>query len=181
MSKIIAIVGMPGAGKSQAALFFQNKNIPIVRFGDLTEETIREKGLPLTVDNERNTREELRKELGMAAYAIKAYPKIDTLSKIHPVVVLDGLYSWEEYILLKKHFPKLILLYIFAASQVRYSRLSIRKIRPLTRVKAIERDNFEVENLNKGGPIAIADYLIKNESTVGEFHNQLEIFLKAII
>lgn len=173
-------MGMPGAGKSEAAEFFSKKEIPIVRFGDLTDEVVKGKGLPFTPDNERLVREELRKELGMAAYAIKAKPKIEAQLENHTTVVLDGLYSWEEYILLKKCFPNLLLLHIYANPKLRYSRLSKRRIRPLSPEQARKRDVFELENLNKGGPIAIADHLIKNETSVEDLHRQLDDFLKNV-
>lgn len=181
MSKYtIALVGMPGSGKSQAAAFFQTKNIPVIRFGDLTDETIKEKGLPATPENERTIREQLRKESGMAAYAIAAKPKIEKALESNPLVVLDGLYSWEEYTFLKKSLPNLILLHIFASPETRYNRLSTRKIRPLTPEQANQRDVFEIENLNKGGPIAMANYIISNENEIQDLHAKLEEILTKI-
>ena len=181
MSKYtIALVGMPGAGKSQAAAFFQNKNIPVIRFGDLTDETMKEKGLPPTPENERIVREEIRKESGMAAYAIAAKPKIEKALKTNPIIVLDGLYSWEEYTFLKKSLPKLILLQIFASPETRYNRLATRKIRPLTPQQANQRDIFEIENLNKAGPIAMVNYIILNENTLEDLNAKLEEFLTKI-
>src|ERR1700722_273176 len=105
---------MPGAGKSQATEYLQQQGIPFVRFGQLTDETVVNMGLEITPHNERIVRERLRKELGMAAYAIKAKPKIDALLKQHSVIALDGLYSWEEYVFLKRDYPQLVLIHIFA-------------------------------------------------------------------
>ncbi len=161
---ILAFVGMPGAGKSEAAIYLEQKGIPFVRFGDVTDEEVRALGLPLTPDNERMVREKLRKELGMAAYAIKAKPRIQQLVRTHPVVVLDGLYSWEEYVLLKGEFLGLTLVHVYSEPTKRYDRLSHRPMRPVPIEKCRERDIAELENLNKGGPIAIADYLIENNS-----------------
>jgi dephospho-CoA kinase len=176
----IALVGMPGSGKSQAAAFFQNKNIPIIRFGDLTDETMKKKGLPPTPGNERIVREQLRKESGMAAYAIAAMPKIEKALKTNPIVVVDGLYSWEEYTFLKKNLSNLLLLHIFASPEDRYDRLAIRKIRPLNPQEANQRDILEIESLNKAGPIAMANYVIINESTPHNLHKKLEEFLSEI-
>ena len=99
---IIAIVGMPGAGKSISCDFFQKKGYPVLRFGDQTDIGLKEQGLPLTQENEQPYRENLRKELGMAAYAIKIKPRIDKTLETENLVVLDGLYSWEEYLFLKQ-------------------------------------------------------------------------------
>lgn len=172
--KLVALVGMPGSGKSIAADFFRKKHIPVLRFGDQTDIGVREQGLPLTEKNERAYREKIRKELGMAAMAIKIEPRINALKD--SVIVLDGLYSWEEFIYLKEKFPQLMLLCIYATPQIRYARLAERKVRPLNADEAISRDHAEIENLHKGGPIAIADYLIKNEGTEEEFLKELEKF-----
>lgn len=162
--KLIAIVGMPGAGKSIAASFFRDKGLPVLRFGDQTDIGLAELGLSLTEANERKYREDLRRELGMAAMAIKIEPRILSAAKDHSLIVLDGLYSWEEYTYLTKKFSQLHLLCIYAPPEIRYERLARRPVRPLTHDEARSRDIAEIENLNKGGPIAISDYLIINET-----------------
>lgn len=174
--KLIALVGMPGAGKSVAADFFRSRDIPILRFGDQTDIGLKELGLALNEKNERWYREKLRKDLGMAAMAIKIEPRILEAAKPHTSIVLDGLYSWEEYIYLKEKFPDIILFCIYAQPTIRYERLSKRPIRPLTLPEARSRDMAEIENLNKGGPIAIADYLISNNTTIDAFLHDLESF-----
>lgn len=180
--KLIAIVGMPGAGKSIAADFFRGKGLPVLRFGDQTDIGIKEQGLPLIEVNERKYREDLRAELGMAAMAIKIEPRILSAAKDHSVIVLDGLYSWEEYTYLIKKFSQLQLLCVYAKPETRYDRLSKRPVRPLTRREARSRDIAEIENLNKGGPIAIADYLINNESNdPNELEQALKKFYQTIV
>lgn len=172
--KLLAIVGMPGAGKTVAADFFRSKDIPILRFGDQTDISLKELGLERNEKNERFVREKLRKEYGMAAMAVKIEPRILEAAKTHATVVLDGLYSWEEFIYLKKKFPQLKLLCIYASPAIRHERLAVRKVRPLTEEESLSRDFAEIENLNKGGPIAIADYLISNETDEASFTRELE-------
>ena len=179
--KLIAIVGMPGAGKTVAADFFNAKGIPVLRFGDQTDITLKELGLPRNEKNERFIREKLRKDLGMAAMAIKIEPRILEAAKNNSMIVLDGLYSWEEYIYLKDKFPEIQLLCIYAPPTIRYIRLGNREIRPLTIVDAASRDISEIENLNKGGPIAIADYCIVNDGDEAAFQARLESLYKQII
>lgn len=171
--RVFAIVGMAGAGKSEAARFFEDEGYARVRFGDATDEEIVKRGLILNEENERSTREALRKEYGMAAYAILNRPKIDSALESSPVVI-DGLYSWEEYKSLKSYYgKKLAVISILASPQTRYLRLASRKIRPLTEDEAMSRDSAEIENLNKGGPIAMADYNIINEGSLEELGRQI--------
>ena len=172
--KIIAVVGMPGSGKSEAVKVFEENGFSRIRFGDITDEELKKRGLPVNEANEKTIREALRRELGMAAYAILNKPKIDKLAKISRVV-LDGLYSWEEYLALKASYNKeLALLAVYASPATRYFRLKSRLIRPLTAEEAAARDKAEIENLNKGGPIAMADYTVVNDSSIGELRKQTQ-------
>ena len=183
MSKLltlVAIVGMPGSGKSLAADFFRLQGIPVLRFGDQTDIGLEELGKERNEKNERWYREHIRKELGMAAMAIKIEPRIRAMMNDQPLITLDGLYSWEEYVYLKNKFPALMLLCLWSPKHVRYERLSVRFVRPLTREEAQSRDVAEIEQLHKGGPIAMADYIIKNESDQASLHKKLERFLQTI-
>jgi dephospho-CoA kinase len=171
--KVVSIVGMSGSGKSEAARIFKDKGFATVRFGDVTDEVLKEQGLELTEENERPVRETFRKKHGMAAYAILNLPRIDAALKKSDVVV-DGLYSWEEYAYLKTHYGEdFKVVAVWASPETRYARLSRRKVRPLTTVEAESRDHAEIENLNKGGPIAMADFTVINESSVSELKKQV--------
>lgn len=179
--KLIALVGMPGAGKSVAADFFRSKGIPVLRFGDQTDISLKELGLERNEKNERFVREKLRKDLGMAAYAIKIEPRIREAEKQSQVIVLDGLRSWEEYEVLKGKFPQLQLVCIYAQPAIRYDRLSRRPIRPIPKSESRGRDISELVGLNMGGPIAIADYLINNDGNEISFQNELEKAYKKLL
>jgi dephospho-CoA kinase len=134
-----------------------------IRFGELTDEEVRRRGLEVCEVNERMVREALRRRHGMAAYAKLNIPKILKALKQSDVVI-DGLYSWEEYLVLKRKFgDRLSVLAVHSPPSLRYSRLGKRRIRPLTPKQAESRDHAEIENLNKGGPIAMADCSILND------------------
>ena len=166
--KVVSIVGMPGSGKSEVARIFERHGFARVRFGDITDEEVRKRGLELNEENERHIRQQLREEYGMSAYAKLSLPRIDALLKSSDVVV-DGLYSWEEYTLLKSRYgDNFHVVVVWASPKTRYDRLAKRPIRPLTADEAASRDIAEIENSNKGGPIAMADFTITNESSLGD-------------
>jgi dephospho-CoA kinase len=178
--KVVSIVGMVGSGKSEVARLLKEKGFAIVRFGDITDEAVREQRLPLTEENERPIREGIRKEQGMAAYAKLSVPRIDDALKTANVVV-DGLYSWEEYIYLKEYYgDRLTVVAVWASPNTRYERLVSRKMRPLTPPEAAGRDRAEIENLNKGGPIAMADFTIINDSSISNMKKQVERIIASL-
>ena len=164
--KVVSIVGMTGSGKSEVAGVFEKSGFIRIRFGDITDEEIKKRGLELAEKNERYIRELLRQEYGMPAYAKLNLPRIDSARK-HSDVVVDGLYSWEEYTFLKDYYGKdFYVVAVWASPKTRYARLSSRLNRRLTVEEASSRDRAELENINKGGPIAMADFTIINESSL---------------
>ena len=180
MGKIIAIVGMCGSGKSVASDYLVEKGYKKVYFGGVTMEKLKENNMEITPENEKYMREKLREELGMAAYAKILLPRIIEYAEDRDVV-LDGLYSWDEYVVLKEKLgDKLKMIAIIATRSLRYSRLNVRDFRPLTNEEAESRDISEIENLAKGGPIAMADYFILNDSTKENYINSLENILNNI-
>jgi dephospho-CoA kinase len=180
MKKVVAIVGMAGSGKSEAASIFEHKGFVRVRFGDVTDIELKKRGLELNEANERYCRELLRQEFGMAAYAILNQPRIDAALK-NASVVADGLYSWEEYLSFKAYYgDKFCVVAVYSSPPTRYLRLASRPHRPLSTEEASSRDRSEIENLNKGGPIAMADYLIINEGDLDSLQRQAESIIDKI-
>jgi dephospho-CoA kinase len=172
--KVIAVVGMTGSGKSEVARMFGENGFTTVRFGDVTDEELKKRGLPLIEENERPVREAFREQHGMAAYAILNLPRIDAALQTSNVVV-DGLYSWEEYIHLKDYYgDNLKIVAVYSSPKRRYKRLGSRKLRPLTPQEAESRDRAEIENVNKGGPIVMADYTVINEYSYDDLKKQVE-------
>jgi dephospho-CoA kinase len=164
--KIVSIVGMTGAGKSEVSRVFEKSGFTRIRFGDLTDEEMNKRGLKPSEENERLVRELLRKEQGMAAYAKLNLPRIEQALK-NSDVVIDGLYSWEEYTYLKERYGEdLYLVAVWSSPRTRYARLSNRSSRRLSLKEAVSRDRAELEHSNKGGPIAVADFTIVNESSL---------------
>ncbi len=178
--KVVAIVGMAGAGKSEVARVFEKNGFRKVRFGDITEEEIKKRGLEPSEENERYIREQLRKKHGMAAYAKLNLPRIEASLKSSNVVV-DGLYSWEEYTLLKECYGEgFTTVAVWASQATRYGRLGNRAKRPLTVEEAASRDKAEIENTNKGGPIAMADFTIVNEASLEELEREVKRVLSTL-
>lgn len=171
MGKIIAIVGMCGSGKSIASGYLEEIGYKKVYFGGVTMEKLKEEGFEVTPDNEKMMREKLRSELGMGAYAMVLLPRIKELAKENNVV-LDGLYSWDELVILNNEF-KMTTIAVVEDKKLRYERLEKRVVRPFSKSDAIKRDISEIENIAKAGPIAYADYYIFNNSTINDFHNRL--------
>jgi dephospho-CoA kinase len=177
--KIIATVGMCGSGKSVAGERLEALGFAKVYFGGLTIEEVKRRNLEVNEKNERAVREELRRMHGMGAFAVLSLPKIEAFLAEGKRVLIDGLYSLSEYkILTEKYGDGLLVIAVFTRSALRYQRLALRAVRPLTQAEAVSRDYSEIENIEKGGPIALADYTVINDGTKEELLDQLDRILK---
>ena len=176
-NKAVALVGMCGSGKSVLTEFFTQLGWEKVYFGGVTVSQLKKQGLEINEANERAMREGLRKQYGMGVFAFLLLDEI-TEKLQNTNTVLDGLYSWSEYKILREKFGEdLIVLAITTNSSVRYQRLATREFRPLTYEQARSRDISEIENLEKGGPISIADYYIDNNGSVEDLQAQFNEFI----
>lgn len=189
-NKVIALVGMAGAGKTEVAEEFKKIGYDYVRLGQITLDEVKRRGLEPKEENERPIREQFRKEHGMAAFAILNFPKIDERLKNSNVIV-DGLYSWDEYKeFIKKYNGDFKVIAVYASPETRYSRLENRAakhgddpkmvFRSFSREEAKARDYAEIENSDKGGPIAMADFTVVNEGALEELEEKTKNIISKI-
>jgi len=190
-NKLICLVGMCGAGKSEVADYLMSRRkFGFIRFGQVTLDKVKELGKKPSEELERKIREDLRDKYGMAAFAILNIPKFDELLGESDVIG-DGLYSWEEYLVLKeKYGDNLIIIATYASPKIRYQRLEGRaekhgsdkdlRFRSFTKEEAAKRDRAEIENLHKAGPIAMSDYTLINNKKLSDLHKQIDEILEEI-
>lgn len=180
--KIVAFVGLTGSGKSAAVDYVVEKGYPKIYFGGIIYSAMDEAGIAITPESQQIFREEIREREGKD-FVVKRVIKQarDLLEAGQHRIVLDGLYTWTEYKVLKHEFPgELTVIAVVAPKKLRHHRLAIRPERPFTNVEADKRDWTEIENIEKGGPIAIADYYIMNDADIEHLDNQVDEILNEI-
>lgn len=184
MSKplILTFIGMPGAGKSSCVDYTLEHypNVPpVLYFGGITVDEVVRRGLEVNEENERTIREDIRAKEGKASHAKRISAKIDDyIAQGHDRIVVDGLYSWSEYKFFKeKYGDAAVIVAIAAPRQLRHERLRNRPVRPLSEEAVSSREVAEIENLEKGGPIANADYTLINNKTPEFLYEQLDELL----
>ena len=182
--KILAIVGMSGSGKSVAVDHLTSKGYPKVYFGGMIYKEMEKRGIERTEDgeSEKKFREEIREKEGKDWVVRQVIAETNDLIQAgQKRIVLDGVYSWTEYKTLKHEFPtSLTFIAVVADKKIRYERAANRPDRAFDAKAIRERDRSEIENLEKGGPIAAADYYVLNNGTTEELRLRLDSILKEI-
>ena len=175
-AKIIALVGLAGSGKSSAVEYLTKKGFPKIYFGGVIYKAMDEAGIEPTWDNQQKFREEIRQREGKDFVIKRVIKNIrDLINAGQNKIVLDGLYTWSEYKILKHEFPgQVVVIAIVTPKHLRYQRMTKRPERPMQPREVDQRDWSEIENLEKGGPIAIADYFIINDSDLTQLHQKID-------
>ena len=182
--KILAIVGMSGSGKSVVVDHLTNLGLPKIYFGGMIYKEMEKRGIERTADgeSEKHFREMIRETEGkdwVVRQVIESTKNLIAAGQKR--IVLDGLYTWTEYKILKKEFPgQMTVLAVVVDKSIRYKRVAKRPERPFNAEEIQERDRSEVENLEKGGPIAMADYYLLNNGSVEELEKDVDEVLKKI-
>jgi len=179
--QLLTIVGMAGAGKSTVVDYLtENKKIPKIYFGGIIYKAMEEAGIEITPDSQKVFREEIRAKEGKDFVIKRALEQVRNLIEAgQKTIVLDGLYTWSEYRILRREFPsESSVIAVVAPRKLRHKRLSNRPDRPFTEVEAQTRDYAEIENMEKGGPIANADFYLLNDSSEEKLFEQIEAVLK---
>ena len=182
--KIVAIVGMSGSGKSVAVDYLTAQGVPKVYFGGMIYKEMEKRGIARTEDgeSEKEFREMIRETEGKDWVVRQVIDEVhDLIEAGQRRIVLDGVYSWTEYKTLKHEFPGILtFVAIVVPKKLRYKRVAMRPARPFNAEEIRERDRSEIENLEKGGPIAAADYYVLNDDTVEHMEKKIKEILDEI-
>lgn len=182
--KIIAVVGMSGSGKSVVVDHLTGKGYPKVYFGGMVYKEMEKRGIIRTEDgeSEKQFREMIRQTEGKDWVVRQAIAEAkDLIQAGQKRIILDGVYTWTEYKILKHEFPGLItFIAVVVDKKLRYKRVAVRPERAFDTAAIQERDRSEIENLEKGGPIVASDYYILNNGTVDDLKDRVDEILNEI-
>ncbi|WP_462272985.1 dephospho-CoA kinase [Methanohalophilus sp.] len=172
--KIIAFVGMPASGKSEASKVIRNMGLNVINMGDVIREEVKHRQLNPTDSNTGMVANDLRDKEGMDAVARKCIPKIK--QKDNDVVVIDGVRGIAEVETFKNEFGnKFSLIAINSPIENRFKR--VRKRCRSDDMQKIEDLKIRDEREMKWGmsqAMETADITIENTASLKEFRKQVK-------
>ena len=162
---IVALTGMPGAGKTTVANYLAQKGIPLLIMGDVVREAAQNDGLEPTSDNLSKLMLRLREKNGPEAIAYLVANKIKNMkheNKEFGVVIVDGVRSMAEIHVLRS-VGNVKLLAIHGSTLTRYSHIRerARSDVPSNIGEFDKRDKVEM-GVGISDAIALADETISN-------------------
>ena len=161
MLRIVAITGMPGAGKSTAAQALVKLGWARVVMGDVIRGETKRRGLDPDAKNTGEVMKLLRREKGESAVADLC---LETIARLKAEkVVVDGIRSMAEVDAFRRK-AEVLLVAVDASPERRFELLKERgrKDDPLSYEMFVDRDRREL-GVGIGKAIALADETVSNQ------------------
>ena len=171
--RIIAFVGMPASGKSEAASVVRDMGIAYINMGDVIREEVKKRGLEPTDSNIGGVATKLREKEGMDAVAKRCVPKINDSSS--DLVVVDGVRGIAEVEFFKEEFGNdFTLVFIDSPIKLRFERILSRgRSDDMSDLNALRiRDEREL-GWGLGKAIEVADIVIENTEELDDFKTKI--------
>lgn len=164
--KVIAVSGMPGAGKGVVADAARQLGLKVLALGDVIREETERRGLEPNPSNMGAVMLQVRADEGPDAVAMRLLPKIEASPTT--TVLVEGVRSLHELDVLRSKF-KVATIAIHASPKTRFQRLLARNRSddPKNPETFNERDIREL-NVGLCQVIALADVLLVNEGSIEE-------------
>lgn len=176
--KILVTTGMPGAGKEEFLKCCESRGAKIVRMGDIVRQKAKEFGLDSSDASVGTLANEERKRYGMDIWAKRTIPYVGG-----DLIAIDGTRGQDEIRAFKHAFgDDLKVIAIHACAKTRFERLVARgrADSPTTRAELDLRDRRELD-WGIGEAIALADYMIVNESSLKDLKKNVDSLLDRIL
>ncbi|AKB16865.1 MULTISPECIES: dephospho-CoA kinase [unclassified Methanosarcina] len=171
--KIIAFVGMPASGKSEASRIAAEMGIPVIIMGDVIRKEVLRRGLEPNDSNTGMVATDLRKCEGMDAVSRRCISQIrETGSEL---VVVDGVRGIAEVECFRQEFGKgFILISIYAPIEIRFSRVQKRgRSDDMNSIEGLRHRDERELGWGMGEAIEASNVEIENNSTLEAFRKDV--------
>ena len=180
---VIGLIGTIGSGKDVIAEHLAKKHgFQVIGMGDVVRAAVKEKGLSLERENLQKVSKEFTNKFGMHYWANKISDFI--IEHGWEKIVINGIRRVPGYEVYKQRFgDKFHFILVEADSRIRFDRLKLRQ-RPgdpkvFNEFTKQERNEIALYETFEEA-VKLADYKLKNESTVNEAFKQIDSILKQI-
>ncbi len=167
--KIIAFVGMPASGKSEASRIAAEMGIPVINMGDVIRKEVSRLGLEPNDSNTGMVATQLRECEGMDAVAIRCISQIKEAGS--DLVVVDGVRGIAEVECFRREFGKgFVLISIYTPIEIRFSRIQKRgRSDDMNNIEGLHHRDERELSWGMGKAIEASNIEIENYSTLKTF------------
>jgi dephospho-CoA kinase len=176
--KILVTTGMPGSGKEEFLKICEARNARVVRMGDIVRAKAREFGLDSSDTSVGTLANDERQRYGMDIWAKRTIPYVGG-----DLVVIDGTRGPAEIRAFKHAFGEsLKVVAIHASPRTRFERLKSRgRVDSPMTYSEFENRDFRELAWGLGEAIALADFMVINDTSLDDLKAQVDALLDRIV
>ena len=183
--QVLAFVGAPASGKTEAALVAKDLGIPVITMGDVIRDELKRRNLPLTDENAGRIATELRTREGPDAIAKRCIPLIEGITSEsgkkegNTIIVIDGIRGVAEVELFKKELGSdFTLVRVETPLYRRYERIKARgRADDVLRLEEFKTREAREKGWGMAEAMEKADKVIHNVGSLDAFREQINALL----
>ena len=178
MGLVLAVSGLPAAGKGEFAAILSENGIPVRSMGDMIRAEVKERGIPEAPHVFGEVATQLRAEYGEDVLARRLVKAVDDLLTQHPIVLIEGLRGTAERDVFLGHWGDLFKVVAITASK----ELRFRRVQSRARSEDGDLSDLEMRDKRETGwgldvIIQEADFSFSNESDLSDLKNRVSAWL----
>ena len=181
MGRVIAVSGMPAAGKGEFAAILESQGIPVRSMGDMVRAEVKSLGIPETPHVFGEVATQMRSEHGDDVLAHRLTSAVDELLIENSIVLIEGMRGTAEREVFANHWADNFEVVAITASK------NLRLQRVISRARSEDGDLSDLEQRDAreaswGLDVIIdeADYTFSNESNIDELIIKVTAWLKGL-
>ena len=181
MGLVIAVSGLPAAGKGEFAAILASTGIPVRSMGDMVRAEVKARGLTEAPHVFGEVAVQLRAEYGDDVLAHRLVNAVDELLNSHPIVLIEGLRGVAEREVFSNHWgDSFKIVAITATKQLRFQRVQSRARSEDGDLSDLEERDSRETGWGLDRIIEEADYSFSNESNLEDFESEVTAWLNTL-
>ena len=181
MGLVIAVSGLPAAGKGEFATILASQGIPVRSMGDMVRAEVKSLGIPETPHVFGEVASQMRAEHGEDVLAQRLTSAVDDLLLENPIVLIEGLRGTAERETFANHWnDDFIVVAITASKNLRFQRVVSRARSEDGSLSDLEQRDARETGWGLDIIIAEADITFPNESDIEELATFVTAWLKSL-
>ena len=181
MGLVIAVSGLPAAGKGEFATILESNGIPVRSMGDMVRAEVRARGIPEAPQVFGEIATQLRAEHGDDVLAHRLTKAVDDLLVDNPIVLIEGLRGTAERVVFQNHWEgDFLVVAITAPKELRFERVQSRARSEDGDLSDLEKRDAREAGWGLNVIISEADITFRNESNIQDLESKVTAWLNTL-
>jgi len=181
MGLVIAVSGLPAAGKGEFAAILAATGIPVRSMGDMVRAEVRARGIPEAPHVFGEVATEMRAEHGDDVLAHRLVAAVDALLDSNSIVLIEGLRGTAEREVFQNHWgDSFKVVAITASKQLRFERVQSRARSEDGDLSDLEKRDERETGWGLDTIIEEAEISFSNESNLEQLQSEVSAWLNTL-